>query len=123
MAIPWATLRYAKIDSAEVASPASSMSAPTWGVQFVRNIRRANEITAWSPYPRSYSPNRMSYAGALDGLQPPPPSVNVRLQPYALGEIQRNQNARPQLGGELKWAISPNTVLDLTANTDFAQAD
>jgi hypothetical protein len=26
-------------------------------------------------------------------------------------------------GGEIKWAINPNTVLDLTFNTDFAQAD
>jgi hypothetical protein len=27
------------------------------------------------------------------------------------------------VGGELKWAVTPNTVLDLTVNTDFAEAD
>jgi len=26
-------------------------------------------------------------------------------------------------GGDIKWAINPNTLLDLTFNTDFAQAD
>lgn len=26
-------------------------------------------------------------------------------------------------GGDLKWAIGPNPVLDLTVNTDIAQAD
>lgn len=25
--------------------------------------------------------------------------------------------------GEMKWAVSPSAVLDLTFNTDFAQAD
>ena len=26
-------------------------------------------------------------------------------------------------GGDLKWALNTNTILDLTVNTDFAQAD
>jgi hypothetical protein len=28
-----------------------------------------------------------------------------------------------KVGGEIKWAVTPNTVVDLTYNTDFAQAD
>jgi len=69
----------------------------------------------------------MEYAGRLTGLEPPPPKPNIRIQPYVLTEADRATPAAAhstaKLGGDLKWAINPNDVLDLTANTDFAQAD
>jgi hypothetical protein len=122
IAIPWETLRYRKTD------------APTqdWGFNVLRNRRLSNETSAFSPYPRSFSATRMDYAGLLKGLQPPPPKPNIRIQPYILTSYDRYENfeedVKPEatnfkFGGDLKWAINPNTVLDLTANTDFAQAD
>lgn len=121
MQLPWVTLRYPRPDSA----------AQSWGVNFVCISRRINEQTYWSPVPRAYTVYRMTYAGLLTGLKPPPPSTNIRVQPYVLYDYNRtlrngatlNQNPRTTFGGELKWAITPQTVLDLTANTDFAQAD
>jgi len=121
MQLPWVTLRYPRPDSV----------AQSWGVNFVRISRRINEQTYWSPVPRAYTVYRMTYAGLLTGLKPPPPSTNIRVQPYVLYDFNRslrngallNQNPRATFGGELKWAITPQTVLDLTANTDFAQAD
>jgi hypothetical protein len=112
MAIPWHTLRYPP-------------RAGEWGVNFVRVIRRLNETTGWSPWPRAYNPYRMSYAGVLSGLEPPPPATNVRLQPYAVMREQRGSEpgTTSDVGGDLKWAINPGTVLDVTINTDFAQAD
>lgn len=114
LAIPWATLRY------------PDREAPTWRVNFVRRVRRTNEIHSWQPYPRALTPYYTEYAGTLDGLRPPPPSRNVLAQPYLT--VQRDQvggeeEITPDIGGELKWAITPSTVLDLTVNTDFAQAD
>ncbi|MCG8605707.1 carbohydrate binding family 9 domain-containing protein, partial [bacterium] len=118
MAIPWSTLRYPADKNAE------------WGINFVRNIRRNKEITAWSAWPRVYSPYRMDYAGVLRGLSPPPPSRNFRIQPYISGRGNRVQNLTttdsntdPDIGGDLKWALTPNSALDLTFNTDFAEAD
>ncbi len=121
MQLPWATLRYPRPDS----------MAQSWGVNFVRISRRLNEQTYWSPVPRAFTVYRMTYAGLLTGLKPPPPSTNIRVQPYVLYEYNRTQRngdvltriPRATLGGELKWALTPQTVLDLTANTDFAQAD
>ena len=118
MAIPWASLRY----------PAGSS---TWGLNFNRNIRRLNQITGWSPWPRAYTVGRMAYAGLLTGLVPPTPALNLRVQPYALlrTETKRVEGApaehhqQGQVGGEVKWALTPNTVLEATVNTDFAQAD
>lgn len=119
MVIPWYTLRY----------PEAS-AATQWGINFVRNIRRHNEITGWSLWPRAYSPYRMDYAGVLEGIEPPPPSTNLRVQPYLVmrddGAGSRDDffnGVEPEVGGDLKWAVTPSTVLDLTVNTDFAQVD
>jgi hypothetical protein len=38
-------------------------------------------------------------------------------------EIGNTRIADFKLGGEIKWAISPTSVMDFTFNTDFAQAD
>ena len=122
IAIPWQSLRY----------PRTNDSIQSWGFNMYRNRRYSNEITAFSPFPRVFGATRMSYAGLITNLQPPPPGANIRIQPYALfsvdnyrtpstGEKSREVNFKP--GGDLKWAINTNTVLDLTVNTDFAQAD
>jgi len=124
MAIPWQTLRYQRRDT-------SRSGDQTWGINFFRLRRASNELTTWSAIPRAFSPLRMPYEGLLTGLQPPPPRANVRVQPYLLlsddrydgSEIGQRHTTALKAGGELKWAINPSTVLDLTVNTDFAQAD
>lgn len=117
-AIPWQTLRYPKTQKDQTQD---------WGINFFRVRRSSNEMTVWSPHPRSMSPLRMDYAGKLMGIIPPPPtSTNIRLVPYLLtNTLQDNEGSRFQakLGGEVKWAISPTSVMDFTFNTDFAQAD
>ncbi len=117
MAIPWSSLRY----------PANSKE---WGINFNRNIRRLNEHTGWSLWPRAYTVGRMQYAGLLENINPPDPKLNLRVQPYLLvdrvkseGENPVNETFKSKIGGEVKWAITPSTVVDLTINTDFAQAD
>jgi hypothetical protein len=122
IAIPWQTLRY----------PKSADTIQNWGFNLYRNRRLSNEITAFSPFPRAFTAQRMDYAGLLKNLKPPPPKANVRIQPYVLGSYDRfkgysadvkPESTKVKVGGDVKWAINPNAVLDLTANTDFAQAD
>ena len=122
-AIPWQTLRYPKTDG---------QAAQDWGINFFRVRRSSNELSVWSPHPRSMSPLRMDYAGRMKGIIPPPPTAtNIRFIPYLLEDIRKTEgseigngsNQAFKLGGEVKWAISPTTILDLTFNTDFAQAD
>ncbi|MBD2703859.1 carbohydrate binding family 9 domain-containing protein [Spirosoma sp. BT702] len=121
MQIPWQTLRYAR----------TADSSQVWGINFFRNRRYSNELSAWSPFPRAFTASRVEYAGQISGLKPPPPSPNIRIQPYVLlsddrysgSESTRTPSTKLKFGGDLKWAINPNTVLDLTFNTDFAQAD
>ena len=73
----------------------------------------------------------MDYAGTLANITPPSPKQNIRIQPYLLlsnekekgTETKNNNTTKVKAGGEVKWLITPNNVLDLTVNTDFAQAD
>lgn len=122
-AIPWQTLRYPKTDGVQ---------SQDWGINFFRLRRSSNELTVWSPHPRSMSPLRMDYAGKLTGIIPPPPtSTNIRFIPYLLQVNKKTEGTEIgnanlsdfKLGGEIKWAISPTSIMDFTFNTDFAQAD
>ena len=116
MAIPWTSLRYAP-------------GRTSWDVNFVRNTRRVAQWSAWAPYPRQFSSWRLTYAGVLDSIQPPPPRTNVRIRPYALGQVARDATPKAfngsvgDLGGEVIWAPTANSLLEATINTDFAQAD
>lgn len=122
-AIPFKTLRYdLSVDSA---------AAVSWGITFSRLARREYEQSVFPPVPQAFSPYRMSYAAQLRGLKLPSPSANVRVQPYFLYQTSRSRDAQniekqadaAKIGGEVKWAINPHAVVDLTFNTDFAQAD
>ncbi len=120
-AIPFKSLRY------EV--PEDS-AAVTWGVIFARYARRDLEQSVFPPIPQSFSPYRMTYAARLQGLELPEPSANVRIAPYTLYQLDEDSDVNSsmrdgkfKIGGDVKWAINPRTVLDLTINTDFAQAE
>src|SRR6056297_123058 len=121
-AIPFKSIRYDK--------PVAGIPAE-WGITFFRLARRDYEKTVFPAIPQSFSENRMTYAAKLTGLEVPPPSANIRIEPYALYQFDENKTGdvltgtlnQPKIGGDVKWAINPNTVLDVTINTDFAQAD
>jgi len=121
MAIPFKTLRY---DLPEKGKPVE------WGVTLVRYARRDIEVSTFPAIPQSFTPYRMTYAAKLKGIEVPPPSANLRIEPYTLYQYDevkegatRTSNGEVKLGGDVKWAINPRTVLDFTFNTDFAQAD
>lgn len=120
-AIPFKSIRYER--------PAVGESA-TWGLTFYRLARRDYEQTVFPAIPQSFSPYRMTYAAQLKGLELPEPSANIRVEPYTLYQYDdlkqgdaRSTDGNVKAGGDVKWAINPRSVLDLTFNTDFAQAE
>ena len=115
--IPFSTLRYGPGD------------VQTWGFNVMRRIRRYNEESYWSPVPRQYDLVRVSYAGFLEGIEPPA-SRNVTLIPYVLGLAERNYVAGDEsfrypgdVGMDAKVQVSSSLTLDLTVNTDFAEVE
>ncbi|MEM8927970.1 MAG: DUF5916 domain-containing protein [Bacteroidota bacterium] len=118
MAIPWKTLRYPD-------------NCKEMGIIITRNIRINNEYVSYPAIPRTFNVYRMPYGAILTGIEPPPPTANIQVNPYLLvdtnkereGDIVVEENTEIKAGGEIKWVMGPNSVLDLTYNTDFAQAD
>lgn len=114
--IPWATLRYG--------------GGGSWRANFIREARGIQETSAWSPWQRGLQPWDMTSAGRLDGLDPPPPGVNAQVVPYAVSNTESEgggfgnyATTTGEVGVDVKWAVSPATVVDLTYNMDFAQAE
>ena len=118
--------------SAEFAIPLRTLrfqGGKDWGVNFRRNIRKTNEVVYWASLPIGFNLNRLSLAGNLTGLDLKSPG-NLKVIPYILGQISNNfeqagskAKYAAELGGDIKYSITPSLTLDLTYNTDFAQVE
>ncbi|MGB5334300.1 MAG: DUF5916 domain-containing protein [Woeseiaceae bacterium] len=113
--IPFRTLRY------------GAGARQDWGINFQRIIRRKNEIVYWAPLERNRSLYRVSEAGTLRGIEPPP-QRNLKITPYVLGQSRRGGELPgtendSDVGFDIKYSITPSLTLDLTYNTDFAQVE
>lgn len=107
----------------------------TWGIQLRRSIRRKNEWAYLTPVPQILAGpqalNRVSAGGTLVGLDLPPAGRNIELKPYAVSRLTTDRLRTPPIsdevgadvGGDLKYQITPNLTFDATANTDFAQVE
>jgi len=118
--------------SAEFAIPLRTIrfqAGRDWGINFRRNIRKTNEIVYWASLPIGFSLNRLSLAGTLKGLELRNPG-NLKVIPYVLGRLDKDYEVAdpsreftPEVGGDIKYSITPSLTLDLTYNTDFAQVE
>ncbi len=115
MRIPFTTLRY------------GSSEEQSWGINFQRNIRSNNEITYWAPLNRQRSINRVSEAGTVNGIVPPP-KRNLQITPYVLASFEEGGSLNgtvddQEFGVDIKYSLTPSLTLDATYNTDFAQVE
>jgi hypothetical protein len=115
MAIPFSTLRFAP-------------SADTWGFNVRRLVARKAEQSYWVQVGRDATLLRMSRAGHLTGLHGIEPSLNLRFKPFAVGSrtdftAAGTTDNKSDVGLDVKWGITRGLALDLTYNTDFAEAE
>ena len=126
MEIPFKTLRY------------RSEPPHVWGIQLRRAIRRKNEWVYLTRLPISAGGGsgsagifRVSAAGSLVGIEPPPASRNIEVKPYAIGGLTTDLTASPEIvdetsgdaGIDVKYGITQNLTADFTYRTDFAQVE
>ena len=115
MAIPFKTLRFREGEH------------QTWGVNFVRRVRRKSEDSHWSPVPRPYRLVGVQFAGALEGLAGIRQGRNLNIKPYLSAPLTRRDgddvDFMPEVGVDVKYGVTPGLTLDLTVNTDFAQVE
>jgi hypothetical protein len=113
--IPFRTLRF------------GAATEQDWGINFQRNIRRENEVSFWAPLDPSRNLYRVSEAGTLRGVRPPP-QRGLQFTPYVLGSTRSGGETEgtdndADAGFDLKYLVTPSLTLDLTLNTDFAQVE
>ena len=118
IAIPMVTLRF----------PATEVQS--WGLNVMRNIGRKNEQVFWAPVPKAYSLTRVSLAGSLNGLESLGRGLDLRVTPFVTGGAKRtleggveDDSFQGDVGVDLKYGITAGLNLDVTINTDFAQAE
>ena len=113
--IPFKTLRYGNAEP------------QVWGINFQRNIRRNNEVAFWAPLERNRDLYRVSDAGTISGIVPPP-QRNLKFTPYILGQMQSggelpSDETNSEFGFDIKYSVTPSLTMDATYNTDFAQVE
>lgn len=118
IAIPMVTLRFPDTETQD------------WGINFMRNIRRKNEQVFWAPIPKAYSLTRVSLAGSLTDLRSLSRGRDLRIKPFLVGGGRRvassggaDNSVQRDIGLDVKYGVSAGLNLDVTVNTDFAQAE
>jgi len=126
--------------TATVAIPFSTLNITsstdlTWGLNFKRFIRWKNEEDLWSAWRRAFGITKVSQAGVLQGIGDISGGRLLIIKPYVLGGFRHLPPAAigsglepgtsfQHTGGvDAKIGLRSNLVANLTANTDFADAD
>lgn len=99
-----------------------------WGLNFKRFIRRKNEEDLWCAWRRAFGITKVSQEGELAGITDIGSGRLFFLQPYGLmGSDHLSTSPRTDFlhtgGLDIKYGLRSNLVANLTANTDFGDAD
>ncbi|MDR0786316.1 MAG: carbohydrate binding family 9 domain-containing protein [Gemmatimonadota bacterium] len=125
MAIPFKSLRY---------RPGQDQ---VWGIQFRRSVLRLSEWDYLTPLPIQVTGGgsngvfRVSMYAKLVGIEAPPAGRNIEIKPFVTSRLTTDRVVDPSInndfgadaGVDLKYAVTQNLSLALTANTDFAQVE
>ncbi|MBA7565410.1 hypothetical protein ES708_07093 [subsurface metagenome] len=115
MMIPFMTLRFPNNES------------QSWGINFMRQIRRKNEEVLWTAWNRDDGILQIAKAGKVDGLSDIRRGRKSELKPYMLGGIEKELNSDPddkfKYGLDVKYPLTSDLTLDFTTMTDFAQIE
>ena len=99
----------------------------TWGINFMRSVRRTRQIYFWSPIdPREE--NEVQQQGLLQGIERIKPPVRLSFTPYLAGYLNHDYNAATQehslnptfsAGADMKYGINESFTLDVALVPDF----
>ena len=119
--IPFSSLRYATTGTQD------------WGVQIDRHVQRNGYEETWTPARRA-SASFISQAGTLEGLSGMRHGQIAELNPEFTNTTRGtaccapaldgwDYSSKPQLGGNARWAMGSNFVLNGTVKPDFSQVE
>lgn len=110
--IPYAALRFSEVPE------------QTWGLNFMRELRRDRQKYFWNPINANIQAF-IPQAGLLTGIQNIKPPTRLFFIPYASTYVEKSQNVLTdtyKIGMDLKYGISDSFTLDAILIPDFGQA-
>ncbi len=122
MAIPFRSLRF-------------RTAASDWGIVFIRSLPRNSEVDFWPRVSTTIS-GVLSQEGTMHGIEGVTGSHNFQINPYVLGQNERelinidplnpyisSRKIEGTAGGEAKYILKDSLVLDGTINPDFSDVE
>lgn len=122
----------------EIRIPFSSLRYPnrameSWGIQIQRNVQHNGYKETWTPA-RSGAASFVDQEGLLQNLHDMHHGQVVGLNPELTNTVTGNPccdsllrgwrySSKPQLGGNVRWAMGSNFVLNGTVKPDFSQVE
>ncbi len=105
-----------------------------WGLQMRRTIRDRGEWSWITPLPISVGTQgnlRQSTFPTLVGIEVPPVTRKLEVKPYVTSSVVTDRQAlepyandpNGNVGLDLKYGVTQNIILDVTARTDVAQVE
>lgn len=133
-----ATTRDAEGWTAEFRIPYSQLrfrdvADQTWGINFIREIARKDEVDVWAPTTRQDAAI-VSRFGELRGLKDLASPNHLAVAPYTVARVERAPgdaadpfysatDAYGAVGADVKYGVTSDLTLDLTLNPDFGQVE
>ena len=119
----------------EIAIPFKTLRFPTdrvqsWALNIVRRVQSSGHEDSWAPALRAKS-SFLAQSGTIEGLTDLHRGLVLDLNPAATahsdgmpsGDRWRYDTSRPELGGNVRWGVTPNLTLNGTINPDFSQVE
>ncbi len=104
----------------------------TWGINFLRKVQRTGQELTWTMAKLAAS-SFLAQSGKLEGLTDLTaghvldivPTVTSHLTGTAPGADQAfdYSGGRPEIGGDLRYGVTPNLTFRATAHPDFSQIE
>ena len=97
----------------------------TWGIKFIRHIKRKMESSYWPSANLNNFKFQVSDAGLLEGIKNITQGIGLDVAPYAIGgvdikpDVKNNYHANG--GVDIFYQITPSLKSLVSINTDFAE--
>ncbi|MHB8080369.1 MAG: carbohydrate binding family 9 domain-containing protein [Candidatus Krumholzibacteriia bacterium] len=99
----------------------------TWGLNVERSVRARRETVSWRGWSRDHVISHVDQAGRLEGIRGIRRSGEIEVLPYIRGGVDDAPGADARRNGAVGVDVNLNVTsglkLNLTANTDFAEAE
>src|SRR3954465_445302 len=122
-------------DEIEIAIPFKTLRFPServqsWALNIVRRVQSSGHEDSWTPALRAKS-SFLAQSGTLDGLTDLRRGLVLDLNPVVTahsdgaptGAEWNYETSRPELGGNVRWGVTPNLTMNGTINPDFSQVE